>query len=602
MKHNEQPSFNSFKLSSFIVVVITSFYLIFVIGTVEQLFAMQTMTSNVEVDGNAPFGMAYDPKNERIYVTNSESNTVSVIDTNTNSVLGNPIKVGMTPKGIAYDPENERIYVTNFGSDTVSIIDTNSNRVSGSTISVGTSPVGIAYDPVNHRMYTANLDNNSLSVIDVTTNKVLDRQIELGMSPKGIAYDSNNKRMYVTSFAEKGRISIIDTNTNTLVGDSIEIGSVPQSIAYDSEDHRMYVTNYESNSVSVIDTNSTLSESSSIDVDAPYGLAFDHTKKRLYVSSPSNGLINVIDTKTNTVLEDSVHIDGSPQRIVYDPANERLYVANYNTSSISVIQMISLNTTLAFSIDGLGNDVTNGSTSTSDKITFGFNDTADPSSVRRGYECSLDGSEFVLCISPQTFDKLQPKSEHIFEVRGVDEYGNVEQSPAKYVWLVGEPVQQGVGQHTGCAESMLKDRGMSNFRNSDIAGNSFEGLTDEVRTAGAISSCVGTEDASNSAASRNTDRIQHLMQPEGAVNNAQVGNPTDESSPRKADGNSFRCNISNNMLKSTPLVDAEDGLCSPADGGKIQEQINQGLPQISSQQFKQRTNATTQNIPLVLPF
>ena len=90
------------------------------------------MTSNVEVDGNAPFGMAYDPKNERIYVTNSESNTVSVIDTNTNSVLGNPIKVGMTPKGIAYDPENERIYVTNFGSDTVSIIDTNSNRVSGS--------------------------------------------------------------------------------------------------------------------------------------------------------------------------------------------------------------------------------------------------------------------------------------------------------------------------------------------------------------------------------------------------------------------------------------------------------------------------------------
>ncbi len=38
---------------------------------------------------------------------------VSVIDTTTNTVVDNPIQVGGKPTGIAYDPVNKRMYVTN---------------------------------------------------------------------------------------------------------------------------------------------------------------------------------------------------------------------------------------------------------------------------------------------------------------------------------------------------------------------------------------------------------------------------------------------------------------------------------------------------------
>ena len=48
-----------------------------------------------------------------MYVTNSFDDTVSVIDTTTNTVVGNPITVGDGPNGIAYDPVNKRMYVTN---------------------------------------------------------------------------------------------------------------------------------------------------------------------------------------------------------------------------------------------------------------------------------------------------------------------------------------------------------------------------------------------------------------------------------------------------------------------------------------------------------
>jgi YVTN family beta-propeller protein len=58
------------------------------------------------------------------------------------------------------------MYVTNFEDDNVSVIDTNTNTVID-TITVGDGPFGIAFDPVNERMYTANLDGDNVSVINL---------------------------------------------------------------------------------------------------------------------------------------------------------------------------------------------------------------------------------------------------------------------------------------------------------------------------------------------------------------------------------------------------------------------------------------------------
>ncbi|HEY6536076.1 MAG TPA: hypothetical protein VIY08_09845 [Candidatus Nitrosocosmicus sp.] len=71
---------------------------------------------------NGPAGVAYDPDNHEMYVANSKSNTVSVINSS-NSVV-TTINVGNGPAGVAYDPDNHEMYVTNELSNTVSVIDT----------------------------------------------------------------------------------------------------------------------------------------------------------------------------------------------------------------------------------------------------------------------------------------------------------------------------------------------------------------------------------------------------------------------------------------------------------------------------------------------
>jgi type VII secretion-associated serine protease mycosin len=72
-----------------------------------------------------------------------------------------------------------------------------------------------------------------------------------------------------------------------------------------------------------------------------------------------------------------------------------------------------------------------GATVGSREATFGFG--ADES--RASFECSLDGSPFANCASPESYDSLSDGA-HTFSVRATDPVGNVEPTPASRAWTV----------------------------------------------------------------------------------------------------------------------------------------------------------------------
>jgi YVTN family beta-propeller protein len=72
--------------------------------------------------GKYPYGIAVNPNTNTIYVANTNSNTVSVIDGKTNKVTSN-LTVGMFPSGIAVNPNSGIVYVADQGSNSVSVID-----------------------------------------------------------------------------------------------------------------------------------------------------------------------------------------------------------------------------------------------------------------------------------------------------------------------------------------------------------------------------------------------------------------------------------------------------------------------------------------------
>jgi YVTN family beta-propeller protein len=108
--------------------------------------------SGAQPMGAAPFA----------YVANTDSNTVSVIDTATNSVEAT-IRVGKAPLAVAVSPDGTRAYVANQNAHTVSVIDTATNKAVA-TIPAGSFPVGLAVTPDGTHLYVANFSIASHTV------------------------------------------------------------------------------------------------------------------------------------------------------------------------------------------------------------------------------------------------------------------------------------------------------------------------------------------------------------------------------------------------------------------------------------------------------
>jgi YVTN family beta-propeller protein len=89
--------------------------------------------------------------------------------------------------------------------------------------------------------------------------------------------------------------------------------------------------------VSVIDTNKNVALNHSLQVGtSPQGIAYDPVHGRMYVTNFGSNTISIIDTNTISVNDSYIEID-RPFGISYDNVNERMYVSNVRHDLIYVI-------------------------------------------------------------------------------------------------------------------------------------------------------------------------------------------------------------------------------------------------------------------------
>jgi YVTN family beta-propeller protein len=88
--------------------------------------------------------MASNETDDLMYVTNFNSNNLSVIDVGTNTVICT-IEVGYGPSDITYVPSLNRVYVLNFTSGDISVIDASTNQIICTISASGLYMYGIDY-------------------------------------------------------------------------------------------------------------------------------------------------------------------------------------------------------------------------------------------------------------------------------------------------------------------------------------------------------------------------------------------------------------------------------------------------------------------------
>ena len=266
------------------------------------------------------------------YITNEYENTVSVINTTTDTIVAT-VNVGSNPVEIAVSPDGSKVYVANYYGSTVSVIETASNTVTA-TFDVGDNPNGIAVSPDGKKIYIINILN--MSVIDTATNTVIDTIGNVVSIPQGITINKNGTKIYLPN-TDITTFFAIDTATKEVTEIPVE-GSC--GVAVNPEGTKLYVTSGgeypDKGIVEVVDVASNTVTAKAAVGGNPGRVAVSPDGARVYVTNEGSNSVSVIDTSTNNVIA-TVNVGINPNGIAVTPDGKKVYVANHYSNNISVI-------------------------------------------------------------------------------------------------------------------------------------------------------------------------------------------------------------------------------------------------------------------------
>lgn len=260
-----------------------------------------TLAATVHVGSN-PLEIAASPDGKKMYVANYYGSTVSVIETANNTVIAT-IDVGNSPNGIAVSPDGKKVYVTNLGNLNMSVIDTETNTVIDTIDRIVNMPRGIAISQNGTKIYVPNVSLTTFFVIDTVTKEITEIPVS---GSYGVAVSPEGTKLYVTSGGEfpdyKGIVEVVDLTSNTVTAKVTDVGINPRRLAVSPDGAKVYVTNEGSNNVSVIDT-STNKVIATVNVGTnPYGIAVTPDGKKVYVANSRSSNVSIFDTAQNEVM------------------------------------------------------------------------------------------------------------------------------------------------------------------------------------------------------------------------------------------------------------------------------------------------------------
>ena len=174
-----------------------------------------------------------------VFVVNTPSDTVDVIDRNTRKILAR-VHVGIDPVSIAVRPDGKEVWVSNHVSDSVSVID-NAPKSPTYLHVIATiqqfdaktkatrfdEPVGIAFAN-NEKAYVALSSENQIAVINVATREVSKRLTITAQDPRSITV--RDGRLYVIPFESNNKTQLSGGAKDDIDGDLVTFDAWQHSI------------------------------------------------------------------------------------------------------------------------------------------------------------------------------------------------------------------------------------------------------------------------------------------------------------------------------------------------------------------------------------
>lgn len=185
----------------------------------------------------------------RVYVTNTDEGSVTVIDTTTWEVVIT-IPDLPEPHDGELTPDDSLLYLATSGTSTMTVVDVATFEVI-KTFDVGAKPRGLTVGGENGAIaYVTNKGDGTLSIIDVP-NDTVPNTAPVGEGAHAVRISPDGQTIYV-SLSQEDAVAVVDTESGN-VRRTLSVGSTPEQLDLSRDGRWLVVSNNGDATLSIID-------------------------------------------------------------------------------------------------------------------------------------------------------------------------------------------------------------------------------------------------------------------------------------------------------------------------------------------------------------
>jgi YVTN family beta-propeller protein len=231
----------------------------------------------------------------RIYVPNSGSNTVDIIDPATYKIIGH-FPVGKQPQHVVPSYDLKRLWVLNDLGDSVTEIDPATGQ-KGETLPVE-DPYNMYFTPDGKYAIVVAEAKQRLDFRDAQTMKLVD---SVKVDCKGVDHMdfTSDGRFFIASCEFAAELVKVDVANRKVVGSlMLENGGMPQDVKTSPDGKVFYVADMTANGIYLIEPDSFTRIGFIPTGKGTHGLYVSRDSKVLYISNRGEGSVTLLDLAT----------------------------------------------------------------------------------------------------------------------------------------------------------------------------------------------------------------------------------------------------------------------------------------------------------------
>jgi YVTN family beta-propeller protein len=274
-----------------------------------------------------------------LLISNTKSESASVIDTETLEVVGViPLGKGK-PNRIVFHPDGKLAWVVYDKSHDLGIIDVDGRRLV-KRLRIGGNPYNLAFTPDGSHLvvldWASDISTDEVIFYDLKAERI-DWRVEVSTWPAHAIFSRDGKLLYVSG-ETAGDLTVIDVTKRETVARIVHGGGDAMGLALSLDGKVLYAAAGENKSIVKIDT----ATNKPIGTIALPGIVHEATLtldgRFLYTTLRKANRIVVVDTATDKIVT-SIPQKGYPDLVTMEPHGRYALVTNRWADHVSVIDL-----------------------------------------------------------------------------------------------------------------------------------------------------------------------------------------------------------------------------------------------------------------------